>query len=195
VCNTGYTLSAITAQCQRCAENCVKCDQAGPGMCDDCGPRRMLETRLEVHGEVHECHACGHGCKSCTHEDGCLVCDAFYVLLPDHTDCALSWLRVGVVIGVFLLVVCGGCFLCTYLADEEDVDHHRPVRRKKHDSVEVVNSQDAMQGKAHLRRRVNPDSPTPSPPAVRASSSKSYPLLPGYSGIEIVESHSFEGRT
>jgi hypothetical protein len=110
-CADGFTVDPSTKQCASCAAHCLKCDEAGPGGCNECGPRRMLEVRLEVHGEVHECHPCGDGCQKCNTDDGCTACDFFYSALPHGAGCAFSWLRifllpVSLIVLVLLLNFC-----------------------------------------------------------------------------------------
>ena len=47
-CKAGYTMR--DGVCMSCASHCLKCDIAGPGGCNECGPRRMLHARLELSG-------------------------------------------------------------------------------------------------------------------------------------------------
>ena len=118
-CKAGFTL--VNGVCQACAAHCLKCDQAGPGGCNECGKRRMLDVRLEPHGEgeVHKCVPCGDGCAACSMEEGCTSCDSFYSMLPHGQGCAFSWFRIWLVFGVIIAVVGICIFACV-----EDIDPH-----------------------------------------------------------------------
>ena len=191
---SGWTLVSATGKCGRCAAHCNFCDEAGPGGCNECGKRRMLEVRLEVHGEVHECHACGDGCRACTMESGCTKCDSFYYLLPRGAGCAFSWLRMLLLVGSIIGGI-GGCIYCAGGLEDEPP----PRRRRAADMHAEVVTSDSRDG-AELRRRSskgNADAggngivqPTGhstwvDEPALRKEGA--YPLLQGYSGIDVVD--------
>ena len=195
-CMPGFT--NILGQCKPCAAHCLKCDAAGEGGCNECGARRMLHVRLELHGEVHECLPCGDGCRSCNEEEGCTDCEnSFYTRLDNGTGCRLSWFRVLTVVGIIVAIV-GGLCLCLAAEDFEDpyaARHHAERRAqtlRERDAAEVVGKRPfgssagsgAAAGMRSRRERNSPPRET-----TRQSSGNAYSqhLLPGYSGIEIVD--------
>merc|ERR550514_2498505 len=109
MCQRGYTLDKVTGDCAACAPHCYQCDASGPGTCSECGPRRMLHVRLEVHGEVHECLSCGPGCRECNEEEGCVECDSvlFYDYLEDGLGCRFSWPRLIFAVGLVVAAIIG----------------------------------------------------------------------------------------
>lgn len=212
VCKQGFTLDLEGEKtCQRCSEHCLKCDEAGPGGCNECGARRMLHARLELHGEVHECLSCEPGCRECTLEHGCAACDSFYYLAPgrdnEHPTCAFSWMRVLAVILIVLLPICGCTYAIATDGDEAPVHSTRrvPTEQRLRDEARVVHSttgKDGLLGNSGAVNRRRPASdaayhgttaeyePQPEPDSPRRQSSGgaySGHLMPGYSGIEIVE--------
>ena len=141
----------------------------------------MLEVRLEVDGEVHECHPCGHGCRSCSSDEGCIACDSFYVLLPEGTGCTLSWLRAGAVALLGLIIIIPVCALCYWsCADEVHVGSMNTLRHED-DPAEVVRG---IGGEKDLRRRGGRQETSPrregSERERAGSGGVAYPLLPGY---------------
>ena len=46
-CKSGFTYNRVSNTCERCAAHCLKCDEVGPGGCNECGARRMLHARLD----------------------------------------------------------------------------------------------------------------------------------------------------
>ena len=189
-CKSGFTYNRVSNTCERCAAHCLKCDEAGPGGCNECGARRMLHARLELDGEVHECLECDKGCRECSEAHGCTACDAFHTLQPDGngaSSCSFAWMRAIMLLAIIVVPVSACCYA---LSVDDEVPRHRPPRTKEDDSASVVRSE----GDALRRRgggdgkpfggRPN-DSPTASPRPPRPDGA--YPLLPGYSGIEITE--------
>ena len=182
-CKPGHTLTE--GRCMPCAAHCLQCDEAGPGGCNECGQRRMLNVRLDHDasvGEVHECLSCGNACRKCSIEAGCEACDTFYAALPHGSGCAFSWLRVLLLVA-FVGLAIGGC---CYALSLDEFDHRPPPRRpppRKKDSAEViVRPRDGADDSVRQRH----GRPQSSPERERRESA--YPLMPGYSGIEIVNS-------
>ena len=184
-CKKGFTFDAIAGECRPCAAHCHRCDEAGPGGCNECGPRRMLDVRLELHGEVHECLPCGSGCRQCSVQHGCEACDSFYSQLPNGAGCTFSWLRVGLLLGVLLAAI-GGCIFV--LGPEETYDPYNQRAKQRKDAAAVVRTN---RDGADLRRRGG-SRPDQSPQQERKesayTSAYSQHLLPGYSGIDIIDS-------
>lgn len=145
-CKKGHTVSPVTSLCLACSSHCDACDVAGGGGCDECRDRHMLHVRLVPEAdrvaEVHECLPCGKGCSSCSIEEGCLACDAFYSALPKGSGCTFSFVKVFVVAAAACLAIFG-CVYC--LADEEVA---RPgaargrAQQRKQDKAEVVRRDD-----------------------------------------------------
>jgi len=174
--------------CEACAAHCLQCDEAGPGGCNECGPRRMLHARLELHGEVHECLPCEHGCRTCSAEHGCTECDSFYALLPDGSGCTFSWWRLLTVVLIVLVPACG----CGYLAcvDDDVVDtaasRRAAAQKRAADNAEVVRDGAAVRRRA-ASVTAQPDDQAEVVSPRRARPEGAYPLMPGYSGIEITD--------
>jgi len=178
-CKQSFTFSPINQTCQPCAPHCLQCDEAGPGGCNECGKRRMLHVHLELEGEIHECLPCPSGCRACDIDHGCTICDPLHTALPDGAGCVVPWMRISLVVIAVILAFCG-CVYAVGLDDDVDGAHraHRTV-----DRAEVVQHDEG----ADLRRRgggrgVRMEQ---SPPRERGQGA--YPLLQGYSGIEIVD--------
>lgn len=199
-CMPGFT--NVLGQCKPCAAHCLKCDAAGEGGCNECGARRMLHVRLELHGEVHECLPCGDGCRACSEEEGCTACEnSFYYPLANRNGCALSWFRIGLLVGTICLIV-GGLIFC--LASEDFEDPHsqayREARRaqayRERDTTSVVHKpfgSSGGRGGGEMRSRRERSSPPREETRQSSAPSSAYSqhLLPGYSGIDIVDQPSY----
>ncbi len=174
-CSKGFTL--ITSfmdkpQCEKCAPHCDQCDTAGPGKCNECKSRHMLTYTLPTEPdmpEIHECVPCGPACKSCSFEEGCTACDAFYALLPHGAGCAFSWARLLLLLGLILVPIVACVFMCVMdeMAENERVRQARaPPRRAarnasdptelKGDRTEVVRKEDEVGARVHSRRGSGP---------------------------------------
>ena len=190
-CKKGFTLEKITSECKPCAPHCLQCDEAGPGGCNECGDRRMLHARLELHGEVHECLPCGQGCRRCSMEHGCEECDRFYVPEGNGVGCTFSWLKLLLLL-VMVVALLGTCSYCLAM---DDIEPRRapPRRVNGRDRAEVLRrSSSHNEDDADIRRRGKSGGrrPEASPPREATSHHPgAYPLLQGYSGIEISDSY------
>jgi hypothetical protein len=140
----------------------------------------MLDVRMELHDEVHECVPCGTGCRKCSADVGCKTCDWLYILQSNGT-CEFASFRI--VCGVLIMVLlCWG--VCMLLPPDDDYEprrhsshyssHHEPRRRKDIDArAEVV--RDDHDEQVRRRSRVEP-------PATGAAAHS----LRGYEGIDII---------
>jgi len=151
----------------------------------------MLHARLELHGEVHECLPCGDGCRKCSMEHGCERCDLFYYALDNGAGCSFAWGRL-----VLILAMVLGCLVgCAWLMADEDYEPRgRPPPRRRTDHADVLRRGSSLdEDSSDLRRRGGGGGsgrPDHSPPPLKQEASAgSYPLLQGYSGIEIVDSY------
>lgn len=112
-------------------------------------------------------------------DKGCLKCDMFHVLAADHNDCVLSWLRIIGLVALILATLGGCCYCCGDFEDSE-LWGTPPQATRQRDAAHVVQRGD--EGLA-LRRRGTRAQTSP----LREERKGSYPLMPGYEGIEITE--------
>lgn len=178
-CNRGFTL-VDGRECKACAPFCIQCDEAGPGGCNECARRRMLHVHFDLEGEKHECQLCGEGCRRCSADAGCEECDWLHHALPNGTGCAFSYVQVFSAVAIVFLAVVG----CAYCISEEETRFNPPRASSRDDSAEVVHSS----GSTARRRSASTARPEQSPPRARKETGGAYPLMPGYSGIEIFDS-------
>ena len=194
-CLPGKTL--VDGKCHKCAEHCLQCDIAGPGGCNECGPRRMLHVRLELQGEVHECLPCGSGCRACSEDGGCEACEnSFYVANNDGMGCSLSWLRIlGLAGGLFLCV--GTAVFCLAAEDFEDPRQTAANRRyaeqrsRDTDRASVVRRDGGGGGGGggEMRSRGGGRHESSPPRESSGEFTPSHHRIAGYSGIEIVDKY------
>ena len=110
-----------------------------------------------------------------------MSCDMFYYMLPDRSACVFSWFRIAVFVSLIVVAIA----VCVSFVPEDDVPQ-RP-RPKRKDDAQVVRKEEPVE----LRRRGSAVRPDESPPrGATAKPAGAYPLLPGYSGIEITPTFS-----